>query len=73
VCRRRTHGGRSRSIKNRVIDLNRQLISLRAPDEIDATNFSSKSTERRDRIAKLSPEVKASDRGRAELVAQEDL
>ena len=63
--------------QDRIVDLNRQLTSLRQQqdrllnlrlfEEIDETTFSGKSTELRDRIAKLSLELEACDRGRAEL------
>ncbi len=66
--------------QSKVADLNRQLTSLRSQqdrllnlrllDEIDKTTFSSKSTELRDRIAKLSLELEACDRGRAERAEQ---
>ena len=56
--------------------MNRQLTSLRERDErllnlrllgeIDAFTFGRKSTELRDRIAQLSLQVEACDRGRAE-------
>ena len=62
--------------QNRITDLNRQLTSLRQQqdrllnlrllEEIDESTFSSKSTELRDRIAKLSLELEACDCGRAE-------
>ena len=42
-------------------------MNLRLLDESDETMFSSKRTELRDRIAKLSLEIEACDRGRAEL------
>jgi site-specific DNA recombinase len=59
--------------QNKIADLNRQLMSLRSQQDrllnlrlLDETTFSSKSTEMRDRIAKLSLELEACDRGRSE-------
>jgi len=43
-----------------------QLLNLRLLEEIDQDTFAAKGTELRDRIAKLTIEVDAQDRGRAE-------
>ena len=62
--------------KDRIAELNRQitdlreqeerLLNLRLLDEIDSSTCSRKSTELRDRIAQLSLQIEACDRGRAE-------
>jgi site-specific DNA recombinase len=66
--------------RERVAELNRQLSSLRQQqdrllnlrllDEIDESTFAAKSTDLRDRIARLSLDVKACDRHRSEKAAQ---
>ena len=43
-----------------------RLLNLRLLDEIDEQTFAGKSTELRDRVAKLDLQLDASDRGRAE-------
>jgi DNA invertase Pin-like site-specific DNA recombinase len=62
--------------RDHIADLNRQLTSLRQQqdrllnlrllDEINESTFADKGTELRDRIARLSLEVEACDRGRSE-------
>ena len=64
------------SSKEKIADLNRQisglreqeerLLNLRLLEEIDGSTFSRKSTELRDRVAQLSLQIEAHDRGRAE-------
>jgi len=64
------------STKERIADLNRQisglreqeerLLNLRLLEEIDGSTYSRKSTELRDRVAQLSLQIEACDRGRAE-------
>jgi len=44
-----------------------ELLNLRLMKEINADTFAAKSTELRDRIARLSLEVEAADRGRGEM------
>jgi site-specific DNA recombinase len=66
--------------RERVAEPNRQLSSLRQQqdrllnlrllDEIDESTFAAKSTELRDRIARLSLDVEACDRNRSEKAAQ---
>ena len=64
------------SSKDRIADLNRQitglreqeerLLNLRLLEEINTTTFARKNTELRDRIAQLTLQIEACDRGRAE-------
>jgi site-specific DNA recombinase len=43
------------------------LLNLRLLEEIDADTYAAKSTELRDQVGRLSVELEATDRGRAEL------
>ena len=75
VSRERTRGQQQAS-QEQLAELNRQLtllrkqqdqfLNLRLLEEIDQETFAAKGTELRDRIARLSIEVDAHDRGRAE-------
>lgn len=75
VLRERTRGQQQAS-QEQLAELNRQLtllrkqqdqlLNLRLLEEIDQDTFAAKGTELRDRIARLSIEVEAHDRGRAE-------
>ncbi|WP_146586341.1 recombinase family protein [Posidoniimonas polymericola] len=75
VLRERTRGQQEES-RERLGELNRQLtlvrnqqdqlLNLRLLEEIDPQTFASKSTELRDRAAKLQLQIDAFDRGRAE-------
>ncbi|HEX3872065.1 MAG TPA: hypothetical protein VHV77_16590 [Pirellulales bacterium] len=67
------------SAKGRIVDLYRQITSLREQeerllnlrllDEIDGSTFARKSTEMRDRIAQLRLQIEACDRGRPSMAS----
>lgn len=75
VLRERTRG-QQKSSQELLVELNRQLtllrkqqdqlLNLRLLEEIEQDTFAAKGTELRDRIAKLTIQVDAHDRGRAE-------
>ena len=75
VLRARVRQGQQMN-RDHIADLNRQisslrqqqdrLLNLRLLDEINESTFAAKGTELRDRIARLSLEIEACDRGRSE-------
>ncbi len=76
VLRERTRGQqdanreRQAELSRQVTLLRRQqdqLLNLRLLEEIDADTYAAKSTELRDQVSRLSVELEATDRGRAEL------
>jgi site-specific DNA recombinase len=81
VLRARVRQGQEAN-RDHIADLNRQLTSLRQQqdrllnlrllDEINESTFAAKGTELRDRIARLSLDVEACDRGRSEQGAAAD-